>query len=349
MARARLIKPEFFHDEDLVELAPLTRLLFIGLWGIADREGRLEDRPKRIKMQVLPADQCDVDEMLDELAAAGAVRRYELDGERYIWIPGFGRHQNPHPKERESAIPAHVDDAGSDSTASGDAPRPEPDPAMEDHWQAGCEPWNYEASLAVAVAGSSGSSVAVADHGSDSGRSSGGPAREAAAGPSQELKDRWNQAKGRQPTAHEQRWLASKLEAGVPHDDLVWAVGELTPEVDRPLAYLDSVLARLSGPSPGEQLEMPIVASVVASEVADRDVAAWQRVASQLEAEVARQCYSTWIAPLVPAGRDAEGRLVLQVSRQGYGRVAGDLAHTISRAAGACDEPPPTFAVEAAS
>jgi hypothetical protein len=50
MARARNIKPAFFKNEQLVELGMSTRLLFIGLWCLADREGRLEDRPKRIKM-----------------------------------------------------------------------------------------------------------------------------------------------------------------------------------------------------------------------------------------------------------------------------------------------------------
>ena len=48
MARARNIKPGFFANENLAECDPLARLLFAGLWCLADREGRLEDRPKRI-------------------------------------------------------------------------------------------------------------------------------------------------------------------------------------------------------------------------------------------------------------------------------------------------------------
>ena len=44
MARARLLKPGFFTNEDLCELPAFGRLLFAGLWTIADREGRLEDR-----------------------------------------------------------------------------------------------------------------------------------------------------------------------------------------------------------------------------------------------------------------------------------------------------------------
>ena len=60
MARSRNIKPGFFLNDDLAECEPLARLLFAGLWCIADREGRLEDRPKRIKIEVLPYDNCDV-------------------------------------------------------------------------------------------------------------------------------------------------------------------------------------------------------------------------------------------------------------------------------------------------
>ena len=53
MARTRNIKPAFFDNDILGGLDPLTRLLFIGLWCIADREGRLEDRPLRIKKTLL--------------------------------------------------------------------------------------------------------------------------------------------------------------------------------------------------------------------------------------------------------------------------------------------------------
>src|SRR5664279_2211043 len=77
--RSRNIKPKFFGTGDLVELPPLTRLLFIGLWCAADREGRLEDSPITIKFSVLPGDDCDVDKMLGELAKSGFIIRYEKD------------------------------------------------------------------------------------------------------------------------------------------------------------------------------------------------------------------------------------------------------------------------------
>lgn len=114
MARARNIKPGFFENETLAEIAPVGRLLFAGLWVIADRAGRLEDRPKRIRAQVLPYDDLDVDAMLDELAERGFILRYEgRDKSRYIQIIAFEKHQQPHHKERESTVPAPDKDGAS--------------------------------------------------------------------------------------------------------------------------------------------------------------------------------------------------------------------------------------------
>lgn len=111
MARARNIKPGFFRNEELADLDPLTRILFAGLWTIADREGRLEDRPKRIKADVLPYDDGNVDDMLDALAARGFIARYEHSTARYIQICNFDKHQNPHKNEAHTVIPPEGADA----------------------------------------------------------------------------------------------------------------------------------------------------------------------------------------------------------------------------------------------
>lgn len=106
MARARNIKHGFFTNDRLAECDPLARILFAGLWTIADREGRLEDRPKRIKAELLPYDDCSGEELLGQLAKAGFVNRYTVGGSAYIQIINFLKHQNPHVKEAPSTIPA---------------------------------------------------------------------------------------------------------------------------------------------------------------------------------------------------------------------------------------------------
>lgn len=121
MARARNIKPGFFTNEELVELPFSTRLLFIGLWTVADREGRLEDRPKRIKMDLFPADSIDIDAALNELQASGFLLRYTVKGTRYIQVLAFKKHQNPHKDERASTIPA-PEEADEESKGDEDAP-----------------------------------------------------------------------------------------------------------------------------------------------------------------------------------------------------------------------------------
>jgi hypothetical protein len=104
--RSRGIKPGFFKNEDLAELEFGTRLLFIGLWTMADREGRLEDRIRKIKIELFPADNVDIDAMLVQLHGAGFVHRYVIDNKGYIQIINFKKHQSPHMKEPPSTIPA---------------------------------------------------------------------------------------------------------------------------------------------------------------------------------------------------------------------------------------------------
>lgn len=106
MARARNIKPGFFRNADLVELPFEARLLFIGLWTLADREGRLDDRPKQIKMEIFPADSVDVDDLLTALHDSDFIERYEVNNIKYIQILKFSKHQNPHRDEKASSIPA---------------------------------------------------------------------------------------------------------------------------------------------------------------------------------------------------------------------------------------------------
>lgn len=106
MARARNIKPGLFKNEILGVADPLYTLLFEGLWILADREGRLEDRPLRIKGEVFPYRNLDADAMLTWLHEQGFILRYEAGGKRYILICEFTKHQNPHKNESESVIPA---------------------------------------------------------------------------------------------------------------------------------------------------------------------------------------------------------------------------------------------------
>lgn len=84
MSRIRQIKPEFYLDDELAQCSRDARLLFPGLWILADRAGRLEYRPAKIKAQVFPYDD-DIDaaktrELLEQLASRRFILIYEVDG-----------------------------------------------------------------------------------------------------------------------------------------------------------------------------------------------------------------------------------------------------------------------------
>lgn len=116
--RARNIKPGFFKNEQLLECSMAARLLFPGLWMMADRNGYLEDRPKKIKIEIFPADNVDIPSLLQELSDNGLIIRYEVDGKRYIYIPNFAKHQTPYQNEKASEIPPYEEGLCSQKTCS---------------------------------------------------------------------------------------------------------------------------------------------------------------------------------------------------------------------------------------
>lgn len=101
MARSRNIKPGFFKNEQLGECSDGARLLFIGLWTLADFRGVLEWRPKKIHAELFPYDRRNVSKLVAELEAQNLVIIMQKNDKSYLLICGFNKHQNPHRKERE--------------------------------------------------------------------------------------------------------------------------------------------------------------------------------------------------------------------------------------------------------
>ena len=104
--RARNIKPGFFRDADLLELPLEARYLFMGLWCMADRDGKLEDKPKQIKIEVFGERlKVDCSKLLKMLTERQLIFRYGMNGENYIHIKNFLKHQSPHHTEAKSKFP----------------------------------------------------------------------------------------------------------------------------------------------------------------------------------------------------------------------------------------------------
>ena len=100
MARSRNIKPGFFSNDVLADCDPLARLLFIGLWTVADCNGILENRPRKIKAELLPYDDCDIEQLLNQLVDKKFIEYFEVDGVGYFHVIKFKEHQHPHHKEQ---------------------------------------------------------------------------------------------------------------------------------------------------------------------------------------------------------------------------------------------------------
>jgi hypothetical protein len=96
MARIRTIKPDYWTDEAVVELEFWERLLFIGLWNFADDQGFLLYSPKRIKMQVFPADDVDVSRGLARLLEVSLLEAFDVlstPGAVLLRVKGWDKHQ----------------------------------------------------------------------------------------------------------------------------------------------------------------------------------------------------------------------------------------------------------------
>lgn len=106
MARSRNIKPDLFKNELLGDADPLLTILFTGLWCLADKEGKLLDRPKRIKAEIFPyRDLTDFNGYLTVLQQLGFIDRYSVGEVAIIKVLEFNKHQSPHKTEKASELP----------------------------------------------------------------------------------------------------------------------------------------------------------------------------------------------------------------------------------------------------
>lgn len=111
MARIRSIKPEFWVDRRLAQAVSRdARLLYIGLWNLADEHSRLHGDERYVKGQVFPYDDelglAAIRDLLTELERAGRVVRYDVDGEPYLFLPKLDKHQRLEATKVPSRLPA---------------------------------------------------------------------------------------------------------------------------------------------------------------------------------------------------------------------------------------------------
>lgn len=108
MPKMRGFKPELWTDDKFVDLTPLARLLFMGMWTYACDNGHLDDKPKQIKMRILPTDDVDAEELIREMVDLGMVMRengaltvrklrehQRIDDRYFTWCDRCEHHEIP--------------------------------------------------------------------------------------------------------------------------------------------------------------------------------------------------------------------------------------------------------------
>ncbi|KKN32684.1 hypothetical protein LCGC14_0811450 [marine sediment metagenome] len=106
MARSRNIKPGFFKSEQVADCSDGARLLFIGLWILADYRGVLEWRARKVKAELFSYDENrDMETLISELETQQLISILEQNGKRFVCIREFSKYQNPHKNECDSGSP----------------------------------------------------------------------------------------------------------------------------------------------------------------------------------------------------------------------------------------------------
>jgi hypothetical protein len=102
MARIRSVHPSICLSETIADLTAQTERTFIRLWTHCDDYGRAVDKPRTIRAAIYPLNDDvnvqTVSDDLDALEAAGLILRYEVDGERFLFVTSWFEFQKPrHP------------------------------------------------------------------------------------------------------------------------------------------------------------------------------------------------------------------------------------------------------------
>jgi uncharacterized phage protein (TIGR02220 family) len=109
--RKREIHQDFWRSLDISNLDYFERILFIALWGAADREGLVLNRADRIKADAFPLDEKTtisvIAKGIESLALSGLIELLSSsNGDKYtcIHIINFMKYQHIHPNEAKSVL-----------------------------------------------------------------------------------------------------------------------------------------------------------------------------------------------------------------------------------------------------
>ena len=110
MARKRMIDPNIWQSEDFNKLSALAKLVFIGLFSLADDEGRGRCNSVYLKSTLFPYNEdlrsADIDKTLSEISSNMSVIFYSCDGSSYYSLYNWNTWQKID-RPSESKIPEY--------------------------------------------------------------------------------------------------------------------------------------------------------------------------------------------------------------------------------------------------
>jgi hypothetical protein len=96
MGRIRTIKPEFPQSQSMGRVSREARLLFVLLWTLADDSGRTRAASRMLASLLYPYDDDAprlISGWLEELATVNAIVLYTVDGDDYLEVRNWLKHQ----------------------------------------------------------------------------------------------------------------------------------------------------------------------------------------------------------------------------------------------------------------
>jgi len=110
MARKRQIDPVYPLEQEIAQLSIPARYFYILSWCHMDDEtGVLPYDIFMLKGQVFPADDIDVEAIIEEIITMRRYFLFEAEGKRWLWCPTMPKHQTiNHPSKRKYPTPPKI-------------------------------------------------------------------------------------------------------------------------------------------------------------------------------------------------------------------------------------------------
>ena len=107
MARKRQVDPEYPFEQEIAQLSLAARYFYILSWcHMDDTNGVLPHNTFKLKGQIFPSDNIDVELLIQELVSSFRLIPFEAENKKWLWCPKLLHHQViNHPSKKKYPNP----------------------------------------------------------------------------------------------------------------------------------------------------------------------------------------------------------------------------------------------------